>query len=120
MDEIEIEKLRLRCIIGVTDPERRAKSDEVLDLKIGTDVRKAAWNDDLADGWDYKAATKAVIALVEGSEFRTVEALAEAVAHTLIVGYGAPTARVRLHKPGAEVRRQRRRRDLPQPRRLPG
>ncbi|MFI6290046.1 dihydroneopterin aldolase [Nonomuraea sp. NPDC050790] len=101
MDEIEIEKLRLRCIIGVTDPERRAKSDVILDMKIGIGGREVAFSDDLADGWDYKSATKAVIALVEGSEFRTVEALTEAVAHTLIVGFDALRVRVRVHKPGA-------------------
>ncbi|MBB4920568.1 dihydroneopterin aldolase [Streptosporangium saharense] len=101
MDEIEIDKLRLRCVIGVTDPERLAKSDVVLDLKVGTDLRKVARSDSLADGWDYRSATKAVIALVEESEYRTVEALAEAVAHTIVVGFGATAVRVRVHKPGA-------------------
>ncbi|MBG0818464.1 dihydroneopterin aldolase [Planomonospora sp. ID82291] len=101
MDQIEIDGLRLRCVIGVKDEERRDKSDVVVDLRIGADVRPAGLTDNLADGWDYRAAAKGVISAVESSRFRTVEALAEAIARTIVVGYKAPHVRVRLHKPGA-------------------
>src|ERR1019366_1967812 len=51
--------------------------------------------------WNYRTAAKAVIALVETSSYRTVEALATAVARILVTDHQAPYARVRVHKPGA-------------------
>jgi FolB domain-containing protein len=95
VDVIEIEGLRLRCVIGCRDEERRDRSDVVIDLRIGTDARPAGVSDDLADAWDYRAAAKAVIAEVEASTCFTVEALATQIARTLITGCKAPYARVR-------------------------
>jgi FolB domain-containing protein len=101
MDLIEIGGLRLRCVIGCKEEERRDRSDVVIDLRIGTDATLAAARDDLADGWDYRSAVKAVIAAVEESSCKTVEALATLVARTLVTGSGAPYVRVRVAKPGA-------------------
>lgn len=101
MDLIQIGGLRLRCIIGCKQEERRDRSDVVIDLRIGTDASLAAARDDLADGWDYRSAVKAVIAAVEGSSCKTVEALATLVARTLVTGCGAPYVMVRVVKPGA-------------------
>jgi FolB domain-containing protein len=101
VDLIEIGGLRLRCIIGCSQEERRDRSDVVIDLRIGTDASRAAARDDLADGWDYRSAVKAVIAAVEGSSCKTVEALATLVARTLITGCGAPYVMVGVTKPGA-------------------
>ena len=101
MDLIEIDGLRLRCVIGCRAEERRDRSDVVIDLRIGTDGRRAGGSDDLADAWDYRAAAKAVIAEVEASACFTVEALATRVARVVVAGCGAPYARVRVRKPGA-------------------
>ena len=101
MDLIEIKGLRLRCVIGWRDEERRDRSDVVIDLTVGTDAGAAAASDDLADAWDYRAASKAVIAAVEASQYRTVEGLASRVARVLVCDRGAPWARVRVRKPGA-------------------
>jgi FolB domain-containing protein len=101
VDLIQIGGLRLRCIIGCNQEERRDRSDVVIDLRIGTDATLAAARDDLAEGWDYRSAVKAVITAVEGSSCKTVEALATLVARTLVTGCGAPFVRVRVAKPGA-------------------
>jgi FolB domain-containing protein len=101
VDLIEICGLRLRCVIGCRDEERRDRSDVVIDLRVGADTRAAGTSDDLADAWDYRAAVKAVIAEVDSSACFTVEALATRIARTLIIGCGAPYARVRVRKPGA-------------------
>jgi FolB domain-containing protein len=99
VDLIEIDGLRLRCVIGCRDEERRDRSDVVIDLAIGTDARPAGDSDDLADAWDYRAAAKAVIADVEASACFTVEALATRIARAVVTGCQAPLVRVR--KPGA-------------------
>jgi FolB domain-containing protein len=101
VDLIEIEGLRLRCVIGCKAEERRNRSDVVIDLTVGTDAGAAGVSDDLADAWDYRAAAKAVIAGVEASECFTVEALATRIARIVVCDRGAPWARVRVRKPGA-------------------
>jgi FolB domain-containing protein len=101
LDLIEIEGLRLRCVIGCTAEERRDRSDVVIDLAVGTDASAAAESDDLAGAWDYRAAAKAVIAEVEASQCHTVEALATRVARVVVCDRGAPYVRVRVRKPGA-------------------
>jgi len=100
VDLIEIDGLRLRCVIGCRDEERRDRSDVVIDLTIGTDARLAGDSDALADAWDYRAAAKAVIADVESSACFTVEALATRVARVLVTDRQAPYVRVRVRKPG--------------------
>ncbi|MBW4704640.1 dihydroneopterin aldolase [Micromonospora sp. RL09-050-HVF-A] len=101
MDLIEVTALRLRCIIGVRAEERRDLSDVVIDLAIGTEAQPAALVDDVAEVWNYRTATKGVIALVQESECHTIEALAEAIATHLLDDHHAPYAKVRVSKPGA-------------------
>lgn len=101
MDLIQIDALRLRCVIGCSDEERRDRSDVVIDLEIGTDARPAAISDQLADAWNYRTAVKAIIAHVEASTYRTVEALATVIARIVVIEHGAPYVRVHVRKPGA-------------------
>ena len=101
VDLINIEGLRLRCVIGCKAEERRDRSDVVIDLTIGTDAGPAGDSDDLGDAWDYRAAAKAVIADVEASQCFTVEALAARIARVIVRDRNAPWARVRVRKPGA-------------------
>ena len=101
MDFIEINALRLRCIIGCHIEERRDLSDVVIDLRIAVDARPAGASDELADAWNYRTATKAILSHVESSACRTVEALATAIAQIVVLDHNAASVRVRLHKPGA-------------------
>lgn len=101
VDFIEIEALRLRCVLGVTEQERRDRQDVLISMQIGADARAAARSDRIEDAWNYRTAAKAVIALVEASAFGTVEALAERIARLVVVEHQAPRARVRVHKPAA-------------------
>jgi FolB domain-containing protein len=101
MDQIEIEALRLRCVIGCNPEERRDRSDVIIDLWISTDAQPAGISDELTDAWDYRAAVKRVIAAVETSECFTIEALATRVARILVAECGAAQVSVRVRKPGA-------------------
>lgn len=100
MDIIEIDALRLRCEIGFSAHEIGVKQDVVLTLRIGTDIRRAGQTDDPADAFNYRTVTKAIIAHVESSHYKLVEALAESVAQ-MVLAHGAPWVQVRVHKPGA-------------------
>ncbi|MBZ0300004.1 MAG: dihydroneopterin aldolase [Anaerolineae bacterium] len=101
MDIIEIDDLRLRCLIGFSPHERKDKQDVVISLHIGTDMRKAGETDDPEDAFNYRTVTKAIIQHVEASEYNLVEKLASEIARICVVDYGAPYVQVRVHKPGA-------------------
>lgn len=101
MDIIEIDHLRLRCMIGFSAHELKDKQDVVISLRIGTDMRRAGISDNPDDAFNYRTVTKAIIQHVEASHYKLVEALAAAIARIVIVDHGAPWVQVRVHKPGA-------------------
>ena len=101
MDSIEIDALRLRGEIGFSQHETGVKQDVVITLRIGTDMRRAGETDDPADAFNYRTVTKAIIAHVEASKYKLVEALAASIARIAVVDHGAPWVQVRVHKPGA-------------------
>lgn len=101
LDRIVVRDLELRAIIGINDWERLHPQDIRVDLVLFVDTRRAASSDSIEDSLDYRALTKAVIELVEGSSYRLVEALAEAIARLAVERFAAAAVRVRLEKPGA-------------------
>ena len=101
MDLIEIENLRLRCIIGFSPHERKDRQDVVINLRIGVDLRQAGISDNPDDTFNYRTVTKAIIQHVEASNYNLVEALAAAIARICVVDHGAAYVQVRVHKPGA-------------------
>lgn len=100
MDLIEIDGLRVRCVLGVSAEERRDRQEVLIGLRVGVDARPAMAVDAVESVWNYRTATKAVIAHVESSSWSTVERLAGEVAR-VCVGFGARYVMVRVHKPGA-------------------
>ena len=101
MDIIEIDALRLRCEIGFSPHEAGVKQDVVITVRIGTDMRRAGMTDDPADAFNYRTVAKAIIAHVEASHYKLVEALAESIARIVVMEHGAAWVQVRVHKPGA-------------------
>ncbi len=103
-DQVLIEGLEARTVIGIYDWERRVRQRVRLDLAMGWDVARAARSDAIEDALDYKAVAKRLLAFVEGSSFQLLESLAEACARIVLDEFGAPWVRVKVSKPGA-VRR---------------
>ena len=101
MDIIYLNDLKIDTVIGIYDWERRVKQTVSLDLEMATDIRKAAASDSIEDTLNYKAVAKRVIALVEGSEFKLIETLAERIAGLLLEEFDIPWCRVTLDKGGA-------------------
>lgn len=101
MDIIEIDNLRLRCVIGFSPHELKDKQDVVISLRIGTDMKLAGQTDNPDDAFNYRTVTKAIIKHVEESNYKLVEAMAAAIARICVVDYGAPYVQVRVHKPHA-------------------
>jgi 2-amino-4-hydroxy-6-hydroxymethyldihydropteridine diphosphokinase len=93
--------LRIPCIIGVFDWERKRKQDVLLDLEFPADVRRAARRDRIQDALDYKKIAKAAITYVEKSRFKLVETLAERLAEHLLERFRLAELFLRVSKPGA-------------------
>ena len=100
-DRILIEGLRVSCVIGVNERERRAKQEVVLDIALHADLGAAGRSDDIADTVDYSAVAKSIGEHVAGSSFRLVETLAESVADVCLADARVTRVDVRIRKPSA-------------------
>ncbi|MFI5142934.1 MAG: dihydroneopterin aldolase [Thermoanaerobaculales bacterium] len=101
-DCIFVAGLEVYCIIGLQTWERQVKQKLHIHLTLETDTRAAAASDTVADALDYRAVSKRVQELVEGSSFQLVEALAERIAATVLAEFPRASAlTVRVEKPGA-------------------
>ena len=100
-DRIEIKDLLLRGIVGVNETERRKRQDILVNVTMTADTRPVAAADRLDGGVNYRSVAKQIIALVENSEFHTVERLAEEIARLVVVDHPVPEVQVTVEKPGA-------------------
>ena len=101
MDIIYLRDLKIECIIGIFEWERRIKQTVVLDLDMGTDIHRAAASDNIEDTLDYKAISKRLAEYVGASQFQLVETLAEKVAEVVLQEFKVAWIRVRVNKRGA-------------------
>ena len=101
MDQIFITALTTEAVIGIYDWEREVKQRLEIDLEIWKDLRAAAVSDAIEDTLNYKAVAKRVLAFVEASNFKLVEALAGEIARIVLEEFKVACVRVTVHKPGA-------------------
>ncbi len=100
-DYIVLTGLKISCIIGIFDWERKQKQDVLIDLKIPCDVLKASRKDSITDAVDYKKIAKTTIAFVEKSSFQLVETLAEKLADLLMKTFQLVEIELSVSKPAA-------------------
>jgi dihydroneopterin aldolase/2-amino-4-hydroxy-6-hydroxymethyldihydropteridine diphosphokinase len=100
-DQIQIEDLLLRAIVGINDEERRNRQDVLINITLHADTRAAGQSDDIADAVNYRTLTKRIIVLVENSQFYLVEKLAAEIAALCLDDPRVERADVRVEKPGA-------------------
>ena len=98
---IHITDLLVRCILGVTDEERREQQDVLINLQVTTDISAAAAGDDLAQALDYRALKKRVFAFVAQSQCHLLETLVARVAKLCLEDPRAASVTVRIEKPSA-------------------
>ena len=101
MDIIYLHGLKVDCIIGVWEWERRIRQTLTIDLDMGFDISAAARSDALEDTLSYKDVAKRVAAFARASEFTLVEKLAEQIAALLLDEFPLRWCRVRVNKFGA-------------------
>jgi dihydroneopterin aldolase len=101
MDIIYLHDLKIECVIGIWEWERRIRQTVIFDLDMATDIRRAAASDHIDDTLDYKAVAKRLLDFVGNSQFQLVETLAEKVAEILLAEFRLKWVRVRVNKKGA-------------------
>ena len=101
MAVIRITDLALRTIIGLNEWERKVKQDIIINVEFEYNSKKAQRNDSAKHIVDYKAITKRIIALVEGSQFLLLEKLADMVLKIVMKSKMIKSAVVRIDKPQA-------------------
>ncbi len=101
MDQIFINDLSARGIIGINDWEREKPQEILISVVLFTDIRIAGKSDDLAESVNYRTISKKVQAHAETAQKLTVEALATDVARLCLEEPGVQKVRVRVEKPSA-------------------
>lgn len=101
MDIIYLHALKIDCVLGIWDWERRTTQTVTFDLDMAADVRQAAASDRIEDTVNYKAVAKRLTAFVGASEFQLVETLAEKTAELILSEFPIRWVRVRVNKKGA-------------------
>ena len=101
MDRIFINALATEAVIGIYDWEREVRQKLEIDLEMWMDLAAAGRSDAIEDTLNYKSVAKRVLAFVEASSFRLVEALASEIARIIVEEFKVARVRVTVHKPGA-------------------
>jgi len=101
VDRIFLTALTAEAIIGIYDWEREVRQRVEIDLELWVDLAAAAQSDSIDDTLNYKLVAKRVLAFVQESRYRLVEALAGEIARILLAEFPVARVRVTLHKPGA-------------------
>ena len=104
MDTVFIEGLEVDTVIGAYDWERGIRQSLRLDLTLGWDIRPAAEKDELDKALDYAKVGQAIDRFAGAVRFELVETFAERLAAQLMTEFGIPWLRLRVTKPGVNVR----------------
>lgn len=99
---IGLRRLRITCVIGTGERERRHPQQLELDLEVDLDLSKAVVSDDLPDTLDYQLLAERLQRLSERGQFFLIEAFAAAAAGVLLDTWKAVLGvRIEVRKPGA-------------------
>ena len=98
MDRILVTGLSLQARVGVTTAERKRRQRIRIDLELSLDLREAGRRDAMHRTVDYAAVASQAKEAAGAREYRLVEALAEAVAETLLKHFRPRAVRVRVKK----------------------
>ena len=101
MDIIFLHGLKVECVIGVWEWERRITQTLIFDLDIGFDTAVAAESGTIEDTLSYREIGKRVTAYAQETQANLVETLAQGVADILLEDFGVPWCKVRVNKRGA-------------------
>ena len=97
-DRLLLRGVVCRCHIGVTEEERRERQRIEADLELYAGLEDAALTGELGKTIDYREVCDAVRSLLEGRDFRLLEAAARQTLDVVLKRFPAERAVVRLRK----------------------
>ena len=100
-DTIHIEQLKINCVVGVNEWERKVRRHIIVDLTLETNAAKAAKKDNIEDAIDYITVSERVTRFVQASSYLLIETLAEKIANVVLGEFPISRIRLKLSKPGA-------------------
>ncbi len=105
-DQVLIEGLAVRCVIGVHAWERRSRQSLLISAALHTDftdLREAtvADHDKLQHAIDYSAVARDITRHAQAGAFELLETLAESLAATLLEAYPIRAVTLTVRKPAA-------------------
>ncbi len=101
MDIVFIEGLHVQTTIGYYQWEKEIKQLLIFDLQMGTDIRAAADNDELAKTIDYAEISTLIAEFANAKVVDLLETLAEGLAAKLLAEYPIKWLKLKISKPQA-------------------
>lgn len=101
MDILHIERLKLKTRIGEYAWEQAIQRTVFFDLELPIDVKKASFNDNLADAINYEILYHQLEQLLTSTSFRLIETLAEQSAALLLKTLQISWIKLKVSKPYA-------------------
>lgn len=97
-DRIVLSRMRFDGRHGVSDEERATVQPFEVDVELYLDLQPAGTDDDLAKTVDYGQVFELCRDLVEATNFRLLETIAEGIAHEILVAHRVTEVVVRVRK----------------------
>ena len=102
-DRIILDSMLFSGTHGVYPEEQETPQPFEVDVELAMNLQPAGLADDLERTVDYSRVFETCRQIVESTRFNLVEALAEAIAHELLVGFPVDQVTVRIRKPNARM-----------------
>ncbi len=97
-DRIVLNRMRFNGRHGLSDEERAEPQAFEVDVELLTNLQPAGVEDDIDKTVDYEKVFEICRELVESTSFRLVEAMAEGIAHEILVSVAVDEVGVRVRK----------------------
>lgn len=104
-DHVFISDLRVKARVGVGDEERSVPQDVVITVDVAVDLSTPARTDDVTDTVDYGALIESIAELVETTEARLLESLAERIIAQIATNRAVTGVSVQIEKGDPPVAR---------------
>ena len=102
-DRITLRGMRFTGRHGVSPEERAGFQPFEVDLVLRLDLSRPAETDELSDTVDYASLFELTRTVVEGRSYKLLEALAAAIADTVLGAHPVDDVEVRVRKPKAPL-----------------
>jgi len=103
LDKIIVKNIKAYGYHGALTEENILGQNFYVDVILYKDLQKAGLTDDLNKSISYVDVYYDVEDIIKNKRFKLIEALAEMIAHTLLVKYSIKKVKVKIRKPGAPI-----------------